>query len=169
VADGGWLLVLFAIVVLLDLARKGRKQGQKQRARSSTSLPERTSALAAWRRALEDAGPIGRHADRSLESAEEVEEGRSLEVESRDTAVTRAPRAVVDLDDESRLAVVRRRDAAAMRNRPRRLADHEQFDATVRQAAPPPPERPRSRRDRLREAIKWREILDRPVGWRDEE
>jgi hypothetical protein len=127
-----------------------------------------------WRRALEEAGPFGRHPDHSLESDEDVEERESLEapapeVRSLEAPVVRAPRVVVDLDDESRLTVARRLKEAAARDRAHTRADHRSFDRTIRQvAAAPAPERQPPTRAQLREAMKWREILDRPVGWRDE-
>jgi hypothetical protein len=122
----------------------------------------------------EQAGPIGRRPDRALESDEEIEEeGESLEVEPtvRSLEEVRAPyeRPVVDLDDASVLAVARRLREVEARDRPHTIADHRRFDERVRQAAAaPPPESRVPTRAALREAFKWREILGRPVGWRDE-
>lgn len=194
-ADVGGVVVLFAIGVILDLIRKARER-QRQRTdegaasrprppvvvppsgtRAPLPLPEsRPIGLpAGWRRALEEAGPLGRHPDHALESDEEVEEGESLETEpevrSLDGPVVRAPREVVDLDDESRAAVARRLREAALRDRALTRADHRAFDRKVRQ--PDPQVTASSRRAvptraQLRDAIKWREILDRPVGWRDD-
>jgi hypothetical protein len=195
VADVSGVVVLFAIGIVLDLIRKARdRQRQRTDDRSAPRPrppvvvrptasrapvpPPQTRPLglpANWRRALEEAGPLGRHPDHALESDEEVEEGESLETEpevrSLDGPVVRAPREVVDLDDESRLAVARRLREAALRDRAHSRADHRAFDRKVRQ--PDPQVTASSRRAvptraQLREAIKWREILDRPVGWRDE-
>jgi hypothetical protein len=78
-------------------------------------------------------------------------------------------RPVVYLDDASVLAVARRKREVAARDRPHTIADHRKFDERIRQAAAAPlPESRVPTRAALREAFKWREILGRPVGWRDE-
>ena len=194
-ADISGVVVLFAIGVILDLLKKARDR-ERQRAEEKAALrprppvavrPSRPKATVpppetrpmglppGWRRALEEAGPLGRHPDHALESDEAVEEDASLEtdpeVRSLDVPVLRAPREVVDLDDESWAAVARRRREAALRDRALTRADHRAFDRKVRQPEPgPAPTRARTAptRAELREAIKWREILGRPVGWRDE-
>ena len=170
-ADGGGLLVLFAVAVILSRLRKARRQ--QADSRRMPSIDARSPVLDAWRRALDQAGPIGRRPDRALEPAEEVEDRESLEVAervaSREPVVAREQRQVVDLDDESRLAVARRLKESAARNRPHTRADHREFDAKLRDASPQPAPAPLAlARERMREAMKWREILDRPVGWRDE-
>jgi hypothetical protein len=193
VADVSGVVVLLAIGIVLDLIKKARDR-QRQRtgegvasrprppvvvrptgSRPPVPLPEaRPMGLpAGWRRALEEAGPLGRHPDHALESDEEVEERESLEVEpvvrSLEVPHTRAPRPDVDLDDESVLAVARRRREVAARDRPHTIADHRAFDERVRKAKPVAAAESRvPSRAALREAFKWREILGRPVGWRDE-
>lgn len=181
-ADVSGIVVLLAIGIVLDLIKKARDrqrqrtgEGVASRPRPPVPLPEaRPMGLpAGWRRALEEAGPLGRHPDHALESDEEVEERESLEVEpvvrSLEVPHTRAPRPDIDLDDESVLAVARRRREVAARDRPHTIADHRAFDERVRKAKPvaAPASRVPSRAA-LREAFKWREILGRPVGWRDE-
>jgi hypothetical protein len=126
-----------------------------------------------WRRALGETGPFGRHPDRALQSDEDIEERESLEVEPivRSLEEIRAPyeRPEVDLDDQSVLAVARRLREVAARDRPHTIADHRAFDARVRQETTvAAPESRVPSRAALREAFKWREILGRPVGWRDE-
>jgi hypothetical protein len=184
VADVSGLVILLAIGVVLDIIRKAReRQGRRielppPRPRPPvvalpTELPD-PHMRDDWRRVLEQAGPFGRRPDRALESDEEIEEeGESLEVEPtvRSLEEVRAPyeRPVVDLDDASVLAVARRLREVEARDRPHTIADHRRFDERVRQAAAAPP--PASRvptRAAMREAFKWREILGRPVGWRDD-
>ena len=183
-ADVSGLVILLALGAVLDLIRKGmERKAERQRQSAPRPLPSGvvlpTGTTGArvrgdWRRALEEAGPFGRHPDHPLESDEDVEERESLEapapeVRSLEAPVVRAPRVVVDLDDESRLTVARRLKEAAARDRAHTRADHRSFDRTIRQvAAAPAPERQPPTRAQLREAMKWREILDRPVGWRDE-
>jgi len=193
VADVSGIVVLLAIGIVLDLIKKARdrqRQGTEEGVASRprppvvvrptgsgapVPLPE-TQPLglpAGWRRALEEAGPLGRHPDHALESDEEVEERESLEVEpvvrSLEVPPTRAVRPDIDLDDASVLAVARRLREVAARDRPHTIADHRAFDERVRKAAvvAAPVSRLPSRAA-LRESIKWREILDRPVAWRDE-
>ena len=192
-ADVSGVLVLFAIGVLVDLIRKARER-QREREQSGAASRPRPPVVVrprepgvpvaesrpmglppGWRRALEEAGPLGRHPDHALESDEDVEERESLETEpevrSLDVPVVRAPREAISLDDESWSAVTRRRREAALRDRALTRADHRAFDRKVRQpepeAASPSARRTPSRAE-LREAFKWREILGRPVGWRDE-
>jgi hypothetical protein len=167
------LVALFVAGAILDFVVKALR---RRAAAGTRTLPERrVPAAETWRRVLDQDGPLGRGADRALEPGEEEdEEAVSLEVgprvTSREAPVVRAPRDVVDLDDESRLAVARRMREAAARNRPHSRADHRNFDAKVREAEPAPvPERRAPTRAQMREAVKWREILDRPVGWRDEQ
>lgn len=182
-ADVSGLVILLAIGVVLDIIRKARER----QARRQQTLPPRprppvvaypterpeTYIRDDWRRVLEEAGPGGRRPDRELESDEDVEERESLEVEpvvrSLEEPPVRVERPVVDLDDESVLAVARRMREVAARDRPHTIADHRRFDERIRRATPaPPPESRVPTRAALREAFKWRELLGRPVGWRDE-
>jgi len=184
VADVSGLVILLAIGAVLDIIRKARERQARRielpppRPRPPvvalpTELPDRRMR-GDWRGVREQAGPIGRRPDRALESDEEIEEeGESLEVEPtvRSLEEVRAPyeRPVVDLDDESVLAVARRLREVEARDRPHTIADHRRFDERVRQAAAAAPSVSRvPTRAAMREAFKWREILGRPVGWRDE-
>jgi len=109
---------------------------------------------------------VGRPTDRSLPSAEEVEERESLETEPRTVSlegiVVRPDRRMVDQDDEAELIVQRRIREAEARNRSLTRADHQAFDTRIR-AEPRVVATPDTRRS-LREAIIWREILGPPKG-----
>lgn len=183
-ADVSGLVILLAIGAVLDIIRKARerqaRRGELPAPRRpqppGVTLPTRVPEPRArddWRRVLEESGPFGRRPDHGLESDEDIEERESLEVEPtvRSLEEIRAPfeRPDVDLDDASVLAVARRLREVAARDRPRTIADHRKFDERIRRAtAAPPPESRVPTRAALREAFKWREILGRPVGWRDE-
>lgn len=182
-ADVSGLVILLAIGAVLDIIRKAR---ERQARRGEPAAPRPRPPVATlpstmrepgvpndWRRALEEAGPFGRRPDHALESDEDIEERESLEVEPvvRSLEEITAPfeRPVIDLDDQSALAVARRIREVAARDRPHTIADHRKFDERIRRATvAPPPESRVPTRAALREAFKWREILGRPVGWRDE-
>jgi hypothetical protein len=183
VADVSGLVILLAIGAVLDIIRKAR---ERQARRAEPPAPRPRPPVAAtrrrtrepgvpddWRRVLEEAGPFGRRPDHALEPDEDVEERESLEVEPvvRSLEEARPPfeRPVVDLDDQSALAVARRIREVAARDRPHTIADHRKFDERIRRATAAPPSESRvPTRAALREAFKWREILGRPVGWREE-
>jgi hypothetical protein len=123
-------------------------------------------------RTLEEAaGPVGRAPDRTLPSAEEQEEGGSLEVapevQSLETDAARPSRQVVDQDDEAAQIVARRLRAAEAHGAPRTRADHRAFDARIRQGTADKTADAGNRTRRLREAVIWREILGPPVSLRD--
>jgi hypothetical protein len=106
-----------------------------------------------------------------LPAAEEVEEERTSleevpEIRSLEEEVRRAPRLVVDRDDEAASFEARRIAAAAARDHARTRADHAAFDQKIRQE---PAEHTATRgytREQLRNAVIWREILGRPVSER---
>jgi hypothetical protein len=123
-------------------------------------------------RTLEEAaGPVGRPADRALPSAEEQEEGASLEVapevQSLETDVARPSRQVVDQDDEAAQIVARRLRAAEAHGAPRTRADHRAFDERIRQEAADKTAVAASRARRLQQGVVWREILGPPVSLRE--
>jgi hypothetical protein len=118
-------------------------------------------------------GPTGRRPDRSLPSAEEVEERESLEVspevQSLETAPRRAARVEVDRDDEAEQVAARRIAAAEAQAKPLTKAEHLAFDARIRQE---PADKTATRgytARQLRDAVVWREILGPPVSLRGEE
>ena len=118
------------------------------------------------------AGPTGRAPDRSLPSAEEVEERESLEVspevQSLETAPRRAARVEVDRDDEAEQVAARRLAAAEAQGKPLTRAEHLAFDARIRQE---PADKTATRGytvRQLRDAVVWREILGPPVSLRGE-
>ena len=103
---------------------------------------------------------------------EEVEEGRSLEVEpeviSLEGAVSRPGRRRVDQDDEAEQIVAGRLKAAAARDAASSPVDHNAFDERIRQQ---PADHTSTRGytpKQLRDAIIWREILGPPVSLRGE-
>jgi hypothetical protein len=123
-------------------------------------------------RTLDQAGgPLGRAPDRSLPSAEEVEEGESLEVvpvaRSLEGDASRATPVTVDQDDEAERVVARRIAEAQGRSGALTKADHLAFDQRIKQQpADKTATRGYSTRG-LREAVVWREILGPPVSLRD--
>ena len=118
-------------------------------------------------------GPVGRAPDRRLPSAEEEEEVESLEVEpevqSLETAPGRPKRAVVDQDEQVEQVVARRLQAAEARSAPRTRADHQVFDARIRQEAADKTATRAYTARQLRDAVVWREILGPPVSLREED
>ena len=162
--------------------RRERLRMERARRQRLKSPSPRDSALAGLRRELERAmgvhgeqehGPLGRRASVRLESAEEVEEGESLEgeaiVSSLETSGERAPRVLVDQDSQAGAIVQRRLAAAEAHSRPLTRADHQRFDQTIRTAAsvalvsPGPAIRARPP---MRQAFIWAEILGKPVSER---
>ncbi|MBK8005815.1 MAG: hypothetical protein IPK12_18335 [Gemmatimonadetes bacterium] len=124
-------------------------------------------------------GPLGRSADRAIPEAEDVEERGSLEGESLEVAESleildetrlRPPRRIEDQDDLAEQVAQRRVKQAEQRNQAHRAADHAAFhdhiaqgeigaDAGAEQAAARG-----TRRQQLRQAVIWREILGPPRG-----
>jgi hypothetical protein len=82
----------------------------------------------------------------------------------------RGARVKVDQDDEAAQIVQRRLEQVAARGGALGEADHRQFDQRIRQEpADQTAVRPRdASRERLRQAVLWREILGPPVSLRDE-
>ena len=195
--DLGPLVVLVLVWLVLNAIRKAgsRPPGKPRtppRPTASTpqsrarSLPTTRGADATQRegKRLEDllrdlgrtldqaSGPTGRKPDRRLPPAEEVEEGESLEVtpevHSLETDTRRAERAVVDQDDEAEKVVTRRIAAAEANAAPRTRAEHQAFDARIRQE---PADKTATRAytaKQLRDAVVWREILGPPVSLRED-
>jgi hypothetical protein len=102
---------------------------------------------------------------------EDVEERESLEeperVVSLEADVQRRQRAVYDQDTEAEEIVRRRIEAARSRDRALSKADHQAFDARIRQE---PADHTAVRRytpAQLRDAVVWREILGPPVSERE--
>ena len=101
---------------------------------------------------------------------EDVEERGSLEeperVISLETEVPRPARTVVDQDTRAEDIVRRRIEAARTRDRALSKADHQAFDARIRQEAADHTAVRRYTPQQLRDAIVWREILGPPVSER---
>ena len=108
----------------------------------------------------------------SLPGAEEVEERESLEeparVVSLETDVPRRGRPVYDQDTGAEELVRRRIEAARTRDRAHTRADHQAFDARIRQEPADHTAVRRYTQAQLRDAIVWREILGPPVSEREE-
>lgn len=119
----------------------------------------------------QSSGPLGRAPDTRLPSAEESEEGISLEtpaqVVSRELPVTREERVLVDRDDEAEQVEARRIAAAEARSGPLTRPDHFTFDQRIRQEPADHTATAGFRADKLRQAVVWREILGPPLGLRD--
>jgi hypothetical protein len=119
----------------------------------------------------QSSGPLGRAPDIRLPSAEESEEGVSLEtpvrVVSRELAVTREERPPVDQDDQAEQIAARRIAAAEARSGPLTVADHFTFDQRIRQEPADHTATTGYSSDQLRQAVVWREILGPPLGLRD--
>ena len=142
---------------------------------SATPLPaRRPSPPKRAQVAQDERGPLGRHSQTRLPSAEEVEErttfdeGRSLEdtesVEGFDADRSRRTRVRVDTDEQAEAVVQQRLKAVQARNQPHREADHQAFDQQIRAGAPAAAPALRPTNERLREAFVWREILGPPKG-----
>jgi hypothetical protein len=116
-------------------------------------------------------GPMGRHSRVELPAEEEVEERESLEVEERiqnlEVTSARPLRREVDFDDDAEQVVQRRIKAAADRDRPLNRSDHRLFDEKIRKVVADKTAVALPSRQRLRDAIVWREILGPPVSLRD--
>ena len=121
-----------------------------------------------------EGGPMGRHGDESLPSAEEVEDVESLEgparIEDLETEVVRAPRRKVNRDEEIEALTQRRRQSVETRSRGHTRKDHAEFDQRIRQvAADQTAVALPAKTFSMREAVIWQEILGPPVGLRDSE
>jgi hypothetical protein len=119
----------------------------------------------------QSSGPLGRAPDIQLPSADESEEGTSLEEEervvSREDPVIRKERLPVDQDDEAEQVAARRIAAAEARSGSLRVADHIAFEQRIRQEPADHTATRPFRPEKLREAVIWREILGPPLGLRD--
>ena len=114
----------------------------------------------------QSSGPLGRAPDVALPSAEESEEGTSLEsparVVSREVPVAREERLPVDQDDEAEHVAARRIAEAEARSGPLSVVDHLAFDNRIRQEAADHTATAGLSAQRLRQAVIWREILGPP-------
>jgi hypothetical protein len=141
----------------------GRDPTQQEGTRLELMLRE-------FQRALEDAGREGRPVETPSPRYEEVEEGRSLEVESEarslENVASRPARRRVDQDDEAEQIEARRIKAAAARDTARSPADHAAFDERIRQQPADHTAVRTYTAQQLRDAMVWREILGQPVSLR---
>ena len=117
-------------------------------------------------------GPRGRPASAPLPPAEEAEERATLESNSPEDRsleeeVRRPERKVVDTDEEAEAIAARRIAAAEANARPLAAANHEAFDARIRQEPADATATGGNSMRRLRNAVVWREILGPPVSLRE--
>ena len=164
--------------------RRARLRAERARRRlNKTPTPSpREDALEDLKRELErvmgvhveeEHGPVGRRSTVRIEPDEEMEEVESLEEEpivtSLETEGERPGRE--DIDQESHLEELRRQRLAVAEahSRPITRADHQRFDARIRQAVPAEakPVAPRKQPQSLRQAFIWSEVLGKPVSERE--
>jgi hypothetical protein len=110
-------------------------------------------------------GPAGRAPDRVPDGAPD---GAPV-VRSLETDPGRPERVLVDQDDEAEQVIARRLAAAEAHLQPRTRADHQAFDARIRQEPADKTVTPAYTARQLRDAVVWREILGPPVSLRGEE
>jgi hypothetical protein len=147
------------------------RPGSKPLAARRPSPPKRPQV------AQDERGPLGRHSQTRLPSAEEVEElttfdeGRSLEdtesVEGFDADRSRRTRLRVDTDEQAEAVIQQRLKAVEARNQPHRDADHRAFDQKIRAEGSATSPKLQFTSDRLKEAFVWREILGPPKALED--
>ncbi len=199
-----WIAILWVVINMISGAKKRQKQASQAppppKARQPTNVhgPSTRSVGSQASRRLDPsqeevrrlerllrtmgqdleggrAGPLGRRAGRPLESAEEVEERETLEIEpevvSREGGFDRGERKVVDQDQLVEGIAARRVKEAEARNRALTLQDHKAFDERIRQPAAhtdaPTGRTARLRGVSLQDAFVLHEILGSPVGLRE--
>jgi hypothetical protein len=186
--DFGGLLVLGLVWLLFNLIGQGRgkprnapgPRSQPRPAGSSDPTQQEGSRLEQLLRELERnlegvAGAPATQPQRSRTSRlpppgeeEDVEERESLEqpeqVISLETNVPRRERVVYDQDTAAEDIERRRIDKARARDRALGKADHQLFDAKIRQEPADHTDVRRYTPAQLRDAVVWREILGPPVS-----
>jgi hypothetical protein len=122
-------------------------------------------------KAMDEAGPLGRHGRVRLPSAEEMEDRESLEESGALVAaarledldpVPRHQRIEVDQDDGAEALVQRRIREAEARNTAFSAADHARFHEKIRQTESKPADGIGLTVTQLRQALVWKEILGPP-------
>lgn len=178
------LAVLWIVVSLVGrAAEKGKREGPKQPPREHRRSTQRAETfedlLAEMRGELDRARQGEEAATATLEGPaheasweEQVEDittlEREVEVVSLEEEPTIFERTQGDASLETQRVVAARLAAAERRNREWRLEDHRRFDQAIRApAAPVSRRRETLPPGSLRDAMVWREILDKPVSLRD--
>jgi hypothetical protein len=183
-----FLAIVYAVLSLISKAQKGRGTPSRKPppGKGKTWYPEpppehmRTAGTQAEGARLQELlkamegvqeraarGPSGRETSYQLRGAEEVEERESLEIERAPYVrpERKAPVVeVVDYDDEANAVVQRRIREAEARNRPLTKADHQAFDARIRQKKVDVSTGVPDHIQQLRDAMIWKEILGKPVS-----
>ncbi len=129
---------------------------------------EEEEANPAERMSVDDYEPIRLPAPQEKD-AWDVEERESLEVDANvfiRPETQRAERVLIDRDDDALAVAERRVEVAQARNRAWNPEDHRQFDARIRKVAAVRVAHS-TRAAALRQAIIWREVLDKPIALRD--
>ena len=121
--------------------------------------------LGELRRALEEAAQAGSPSGDTM--ARPRQAGESLELSEVQSLEGEGEREPVDLDDEAAGIEARRIQAAADRNAGRK-SETKRPAALVRQEPADHTSAPRYSARQLRDAVVWREILDPPLGLRNE-
>lgn len=146
-------------------ASKPKPAGQRPRALPASDRKGRMA------KAMDEAGPLGRHSRVRLPSAEEMEDRESLEdagalevaarLEHLDP-VPRDQRVEVDEDDGAEALVQRRIREAEARNTAFSAADHTRFHEKIKQTESKPAAGIGLTVTQLRQALVWKEILGPP-------
>jgi hypothetical protein len=176
------LLIGYAVLALLKkVGERGKgapsrpvPQGRRQPATMDELLREMQGQLEVEESDPEDRMAIDEYEPIRLpvpqtQPAWDVEERESLEVAARIDVrpeVVRAARVQVDRDDNAEAVAEHRIELAEARNRAWNPEDHRKFDARIR-AVVPVRKVDSSRSQALRQAMIWREVLDKPVALRD--
>jgi hypothetical protein len=178
--DFGGLLVLGVVWLLFNLIGQGK--GRARTAARPTPSPRLPGAPDPTQQEGSRLERLLRELERNLEGVaerqsgglpadEDVEERDSLEqpeqVVSLETPVKRRERPAYDQDTDAEAIVQRRIEAARARDRSSSKADHQAFDARIRQEAADHTAVRRYTRAQLRDAVVWREILGPPVSDRE--
>lgn len=177
------LAVLWIVVSLIGRAAEKKREAPKLPRREPGRPTQRAETfedlLAEMRGELERARQAeqggtatmeyGTHEESWQEEVEDIETlEREAEVVSLEVEPTIFERPRGDASLEAQRLIQERVAAAERRNREWRLEDHRRFDQAIRAPMPAPARRATMPgTGSLREAIVWREILDKPVSLRD--
>lgn len=157
--DFGVVITLGVLYAILSVLGKFAKSGK-----APNHAPPPRKRVAGKPETLEDLlAEMRGEVERVTEpAAPEPEEARSLEL-----ADPRAARVPVNYDQEAEALIASRIRGAAARDHALSAADHARFDRKVRQVAPVVVVDTR-RRDALRKAVVWSEILGTPKGLQED-
>lgn len=167
-------VILAAIWILMSLiSRAGRKSRPPERTLPTPRVPNPRPQVLGRDPTQQEGTRLElmlRQLQRSLEeSGRQAEEGRSIELEPEAISLEEperlSERRQVDQDDEAEQIVARRIQAAAERESAR-AADQPGIDRRIRPEPTDHTAVPAYTAKQLRDAVVWREILERPVSER---